>query len=334
MCIRDSPKKAALGITTTTNAGLIGTVFTVGRKVGDASATYRYGYIEDVGGPVQTGGTLAVGIQTNGEGYGTPSSSSVSTYAITGQGAGLKLGVTVGTGNSGITALTIQDDGQGYKVGDIVGIVTAEMSGAGSGVRIGINSLSGIDTLYLTNIQAEEFTNAASVNYFHDLGTVIDSGLDVTRYDETGSIYTGEYARVSYFNHGMYGTGNKVAISGAAPDTLPTVTSTTINSTTSSIAIGDSTGFDVFEGVLVSAANTAYAIINNEVISYTSVGINTLSGIVRGVDNTQPINHESGSPIQKYELAGVGLSKINKTHDVSTIGRNCLLYTSPSPRDS
>ena len=320
--IQTLPKKAALGITTTTNAGLIGTVFTVGRKVGDASATYRYGYIEDVGGPVQTGGTLAVGIQTNGEGYGTPSSSSVSTYAITGQGAGLKLGVTVGTGNSGITALTIQDDGQGYKVGDIVGIVTAEMSGAGSGVRIGINSLSGIDTLYLTNIQAEEFTNAASVNYFHDLGTVIDSGLDVTRYDETGSIYTGEYARVSCFNHGMYGPGNKVAISGAAPDTLPTVTSTTINSTTSSIAIGDSTGFDVFEGVLVSAANTAYAIINNEVISYTSVGINTLSGIVRGVDNTQPINHESGSPIQKYELAGVGLSKINKTHDVSTIGRN------------
>ena len=79
--------------------------------------------------------------------------------------------VTVGTGVSGITALTIQDDGQGYQVGDIVGIVTAEMSGAGSGVKIGINSLGGLDTLYLTDIQAEEFTNTQNVNYFHELGT-------------------------------------------------------------------------------------------------------------------------------------------------------------------
>ncbi len=316
------PKKAALGITTTTNAGLIGTVFTIGRKVGDASANYRYGYIEAVGGPVQTGGTLAVGISTNGTNYGTPLSSTVSTYAITGQGAGLKLGVTVGTGNSGITAVTIQDDGQGYQIGDIVGIVTAEMSGSGSGARIGINSLGGLDTLYLTNIQAEEFTNAANINYYHDLGTTIDSGVDVTRYDETGSLFTGEYAKVSYFNHGMYGTGNKVAISGVSPNTLPTTTSTIVNSTTSAIAIGDSTSFDVFEGVLVSAANTGYAILNNEIISYTSVGINTLSGIVRGVDNTQSINHAQGSNIQKYEFGGIGLTKINTDHDVEVIQKN------------
>lgn len=314
------PKKASLGITTTTTAGLIGTVFSIGRKVGDASAGYRYGYIEDTGGPVKKTGQ-AVGIQTFGSNYGTPSAS-VNTFAITGGGSGLKLDITVGTGASPITAATVLETGQGYKVGDIVGVVTADMSGSGSGVRIGINSLAGLDTLYLTNVQAEEFTNASSVNYFHELGTVIDSGLDVTRYDATGSLYTGEYARVSYFNHGMYGTGNKVSISGASPDTLPTQTSTVVNSTTSAIAIGDSTGFDVFEGVLVSAANTAYAIINNEVISYTSVGINTLSGIVRGVNNTQSINHAQGSTIKKYELGGVDLGKINTDHDVETLERN------------
>tara|TARA_Y200000002_G_scaffold11375_1_gene9318 strand:+ start:1696 stop:9069 length:7374 start_codon:yes stop_codon:yes gene_type:complete len=316
------PKKAALGITTTTNAGLIGTVFVPGRKVGDASANYRYGYIESTGGPVKTGGTLAVGISTNGLNYGTPSSAAVATYAITGQGAGLKLGVTVGTGNSGVTAVTIQDDGQGYQVGDIVGIVTAEMSGSGSGARIGINSLGGLDTLYLTNVQAEEFGNAASVNYYHDLGTLIDSGLDVTRYDETGSVYTGEYAKLSYFNHGMYGTGNKVAISGVSPNTLPTTTATIVNSTSNSISIADSTGYNVYEGVIVSAANTGYAILNNEIISYTAVGVNTLSGITRGVNNTQSINHAQGSNIQKYEFAGIGLGKINTEHSVEVTGRN------------
>ena len=316
------PKKAALGITTTTNAGLIGTVFVPGRKVGDASANYRYGYIESTGGPVKTGGTLAVGISTNGLNYGTPSSAAVATFAITGQGAGLKLGVTVGTGNSGVTAVTIQDDGQGYQVGDIVGIVTAEMSGSGSGARIGINSLGGLDTLYLTNVQAEEFGNAASVNYYHDLGTLIDSGLDVTRYDETGSVYTGEYAKLSYFNHGMYGTGNKVAISGVSPNTLPTTTATIVNSTSNSISIADSTGYNVYEGVIVSAANTGYAILNNEIISYTAVGVNTLSGITRGVNNTQSINHAQGSNIQKYEFAGIGLGKINTEHSVEVTGRN------------
>ncbi len=315
------PKKAAIGITTTTNAGLIGTVFTVGRKVGDASADYRYGYIEDVGGPVDTSGVLAVGIQTNGSGYGT-AAASVNTYNITGNGVGLKLNVTVGGGNSAITAVTISDDGEGYKIGDMVGIVTADMSGSGSGVKIGINSLGGLDTLYLTDIQGEEFTDGADIIYYHELGTTIDSTLDVTRYDATGSLYTGEYARVSYFNHGMYGTGNKVSISGASPDTLPTETSTVVNSTTSAIASGDSTGFDVFEGCLVSAANTAYAIINNEVISYTSVGINTLSGIVRGVNNTQSINHAQGSTIQKYELGGIDLGKINTDHDVEVLERN------------
>ncbi len=316
------PKKAALGITTSTNAGLIGTVFVPGRKVGDASANYRYGTIEDTGGPVKKGTSpLAIGINTNGSNYGTPSAS-VNTFAITGQGSGLKLDITVGTGASPITAATVLETGQGYKIGDIVGVVTADMSGSGSGVRIGIGSLAGIDTLYLTDIQAQEFTGAADVIYYHEAGTTIDSGLDVTRYDATGNLYTGEYAKVGYFGHGMYGTGNKVAIAGAKPNTLPTTTSTVVNSTTSAIAIGDSTGFNVFEGVLVSAANTGYAQLGNEIISYTSVGINTLSGITRGVNNTQSITHSAASEIRKYELSGISLNKINTEHNVSTLDRN------------
>ena len=316
--IQTLPKKATLGITTTTNAGLIGTVFTIGRKVGDASATFRSATIEDTGGPVNT-----VGLDTSriGSNYGTPSAT-VETFAITGKGAGLTLSsVVVGTGVSAITSVAVAANGSGYKVGDIVGVVTASMSGSGSGCRIGITSISGLDTLYLTNIQGEEFGVGEDITYNHTTGAVIDSTLDVVTYDATGSIFTGEYARVENFNHGMYGTGNKVAISGAAPDTLPTTTSTVVNSTSSSIAIGDSIGFDVFEGVLVSAANTGYAIINNEVISYTSVGINTLSGIVRGVDNTQAINHAQGSVIQKYEVSGVGLGKINTTHSVEPLER-------------
>ncbi len=321
--IHTLPKKATLGITTTTTAGLIGTVFTVGRTIGDASATYRSAIIESTGGPVEgIGADGILGINSFGSNYGTPNSF-VNTYSITGKGAGLTLhSVVVGTGASPITGVAVSATGSGYQIGDVVGIVTADMSGSGSGCRLGIASLGGLDTLFLTNIQAEEFTVGNSITYNHSAGTVVDSGLDVITYDATGSKFTGEYARVGCFNHGMYSSDNKVVISGATPDTLPTVTSTIVNSTTSAIAIGDSTGFDVFEGVLVSAANTGYAIINSEIISYTSVGINTLSGIVRGIDNTQSINHAQGSSIQKYEVSGVALNKINKTHDVQALERS------------
>ena len=310
------PKKAKVGFTTSANAGLIGTVFVPGRKVGDSTATYRYGYIENVGGPV-----LGVpGIQTGGNNYGTPGTLNVRTFNVTGGGTGLELTVTVGSGISAISAVSIASSGTGYKVGDIVGIVTADIGGAGSGARIGINSLGGIDTLYLTDVQAEEFeTTAADLTYYHSTGTVIDSGVDILSYDATGSIYTGEYARVSFFNHGMYGSGNKVEIIGVEPDTLPTETSTVFNNTTTTISVADTTGFDVFEGVLVSAANTGYAVINNEVVSYTSVGVNTLGGLVRGSDNTVAINHNQGSIIRKYEFGGVSLTKINTTHDVSSL---------------
>ena len=101
-------------------------------------------------------------------------------------------------GISAITGVSIASSGRGYKVGDVVGIVTADTGGSGSGVRIGINSLGGIDTLYLTNVQAEEFdtTTGTDVTYHHALGSVIDTGLDVTSYDATGSIYTGEYFKL------------------------------------------------------------------------------------------------------------------------------------------
>ena len=149
--------------------------------------------------------------------------------------------MVVGTGASPITGVAVSATGSGYQIGDVVGIVTADMSGSGSGCRLGIASLGGLDTLFLTNIQAEEFTVGNSITYNHSAGTVVDSGLDVITYDATGSKFTGEYARVGCFNHGMYSSDNKVIISGATPDTLPTVTSTIVNSTTSAIAIATTT---------------------------------------------------------------------------------------------
>tara|TARA_R100000900_G_scaffold124497_2_gene98831 strand:+ start:5231 stop:12553 length:7323 start_codon:yes stop_codon:yes gene_type:complete len=317
------PKKGKLGIVTTTNAGLIGTVFAPGRKISEQTSTYRYGHIENKGGPA----TGVVGILTSGSNYGTPTNP-VSTYNITGDGSGLTLNATVGSGISAITAVTIVGAGRGYKVGDVVGIVTADIGGSGSGVRIGINSINGIDTLYLTDVQAETFdtTSGNEATYYHEAGSIVDTGLDIISFDNTGSVYTGEYFRVSHRNHGMHSVLNKVILSDIQSDVLPTELSVDVASNETSISIASTEQFNTFEGALVSAANTGYALINSEILSYTSVGVSSLGGVVRGVDSTNALNHLKDEIVQKYEYAGVSLLKVNTEHDVQSILRGIDNY--------
>ena len=308
------PKKAKIGITTTTNAGLIGTVFTQGRKIGESNETYRYAYVDGQGGPVDG----APGILTGGKGYGTPSNP-VGTFNITGDGSGLTLNVTVSAGLSAITAATVAVDGNGYKVGDVVGLVTADVGGAGAGARVAISRISGVDTLYLTNVQAQEFdVTSNDLTYTHSSGAVIDSGVDIWSYDATGSVYTGEYFKVDHWNHGMYGSGNKVIISDVESDVIPTELTADVASNETTISVASTSQFNMFEGALVSAANTGYAFANSEIISYTSVGISSLGGVVRGANGSNALNHIKGDVISKYEMNGVSLTRINAEHTVET----------------
>jgi hypothetical protein len=312
------PKKGKLGIVTTSNSGLIGTVFTPGRKISEQTSTFRYGHIETKGGPVL--GT--VGILNGGSNYGTPSAV-VPTYNINGDGDGLTLTATVGAGISAITAVSIASSGRGYKVGDVVGLQTASMGGSGSGVRIGINSLGGIDTLYLTDVQAQTFDVAPGneVTYNHASGSIIATGLDIVSFDATGSVYTGEYFRLSHRNHGMHSSLNRVILSDVESDVVPTELTVDVLSNETAISVASTSQFNTFEGAVVSAANTGYAFINSEILSYTSVGISSLGGVVRGVDATNALNHLKDDIIQKYEYNGVSLRRINAEHDVSSILR-------------
>ena len=65
------------------------------------------------------------------------------------------------------------------------------------------------------------------------------------------------------------------------------------------------------------------SLIGEEVISYTAVGTNQLSGTIsRGVDNTFTRTYAVGDPIQKYELSGVSLRKINTEHSLADVSNN------------
>jgi hypothetical protein len=311
------PKTGSLGITTTTNSGLIADLSN-GRKIVDGSKSYVYGYIVGTGSSVAT-----AELTTGGSNYVTDSN--VSTYNITGNGSGLVLSITAT--NGAITGITTVSSGNGYAKGDIVGIVTSTV-GTGSSVRgrdarITISSIAGVDTLYLENIQGNDFTVGAGLSYYNNSNTIVSLASTTIRSPLASSTnqYSGNYVRVEHFDHGMYGNTNKLRIYDAESSTAPVVltSSLTSTSTTISVAVGDTSNFGTFEGVSVSGSNPGYVKIGNEIIKYETIGSGFLGTLTRGIDSTISIDHNVNSLMYKYELNGVSLRRINTTHDIDDL---------------
>jgi len=107
-------------------------------------------------------------------------------------------------------------------------------------------------------------------------------------------------------------------------DTIPTTITVGYGaSSIENISIGSSANFGIFEGSQVSTTNPGFAIIGDEIISYTGVGNNVLTGITtRGVDGTNTQTFLAGTPIQKYEFKGVSLREINKEHSFADVTNN------------
>lgn len=309
------PKTLTLGITTITNASLIADL-SKGRKVA-GSQPYVYGYIIGTGSSVAT-----VGLTTGGSNYVTDSN--VSTYNITGNGSGLVLSITATSGTISGTPIIV-NPGNGYAVGDVVGIVTSTV-GTGTSVRgrdaritITGNNNS-IDTLYLSGVQGNTFTVGAGLSYYNNSNAIVSLASTTIRNSPPSTDqYSGNYIRVEHFDHGMYGNTNKLRIYNAESSTAPVAITSPITSTSTTIAIGDTSNFATFEGVSVSASNPGYAKIGNEIIKYESIGSGFLGTITRGIDSTISINHDVNSLMYKYELNGVSLRRINTTHDIDDL---------------
>ena len=135
--------------------------------------------------------------------------------------------------------------------------------------------------------------------------------------DQEESYNSGRYILVTHPNHGMYSDGQKVSISGVFPDSLPRklITKYEITST-SNIELDSTSGFEVFESSAVSVTNPGYILISDEVISYTGVSGNFLTGVQRSKFGSPALTHLQNSRVYKYELNGISLSRINTTHSI------------------
>ena len=309
------PRKLKVGITTTS---VMNTILVPGTKVsyGSVSSPGSSGYVELAGGPLST-----VSIANAGLGYSGGSSggtyTNVPLYTITGKGSGATATVTVTTGGV-VNTVSIANTGNGYVVGDIIGVTTSNVV-KGTGARISVSAIGGLDTLYLTNVQGESFTNNQPLIYYSG-ATPVATASTVIRGSSTeiDALYSGNVVEVRQFNHGMHADNNVVEIKNILPDTVPVQLTSDVTISSTNISIANTNSFAQFEGISTSRG---YVKVNNEIMYYTSVnsgsgGAGTLGISTRGVDGTAITNHASGDAAFKYELNGMSLTKINTIHNL------------------
>ncbi len=335
--IRTLTKTATIGITTVpgSDSSLVG-ILTVGQKIAGVSDKGGSAIIVGRGSSVSN-----LGIKTTETGVNYTTDSSVDTFNYVGSGSGLKLNITnvdATTGAISKVAFTSVkgERGTGYQVGDVIGIVTSTAGNQGSGAKITIAGIStDIDTLFVQNIEGEtgdvgsgkEFAvQSASaglgLSYYSDAtgGIVGLTTYKIRESTSTGGIRSGNYIKVSHFNHGMYSSTNKVTLSNIESSVAPTTLSATLSNTeTTLVSVANTSNFSVFEGQNVSATNPGYIKVGQEIVKYSAVGSGTLTIDTngRGTDSTVISSHENKTSVYKYELNGVSLRRINTTHTVA-----------------
>jgi hypothetical protein len=271
------------------------------------------GYIEKIGAPIINTSTTNAGA-----GYSNGTFSGVPLYAITGNGSGATADLTFT--NNGLSSVSIASTGTGYSIGDVLGVTTANVS-KGSNAKISVSSINGIDTLYLTNVKGEVFTQGSTLVYYNG-NSRVSAGITVLQNSSLiDNLYTGNIFEVSQYNHGMHGLNNLVSISNVEPDTVPVVLTNTLNITDNVISVANTESFGTFEGI---STNRGYLKVNNEIIFYNSIGSNTLGIGSRGIDGTSIQIHPLNSIVRKYELNGVSLTKINTDHDMTSVDNAAL----------
>ena len=319
--IEGLPRKLKLPITGSLNVGV-----KPGVKVTEGSSgSATNGFVENIGGP-SVSGTGNVSIASSGIGYVAGATiTGVPLVSLSGKGTGAQATITTNaTGN--IQTVNITTVGSGFVEGETVGIVTSSMGTAaqrkGSGAKITITGIGSPDTLYLTNVQGENFTNTLAVHHYTDPNnesTRTSSGVTVNGSSTlVDSKYSGNVFRIKQQNHAHHGGNNKIEIVDVLPDTGKTTITGNFGETDTVVSVANTTIFGTFEGISTSRG---YALLNNEVISYNGItagsgNAGSLSIDARGINNSSKSGHSVGEAIQPYEVNGVSLTRINTTHDL------------------
>ena len=156
----------------------------------------------------------------------------------------------------------------------------------------------------------------SSVTY---AGDVIEGGAVSDAYVGTAPTYTTTQrkVRVSHSSHCMHDLDNNVVITGVISEVSDTYLTSSISATDTTININDASAFHkIINGAAISASNVGYIKIGAEVMSYSAIASNGKSITVheRGVDGSTGVAHADESVVKCYNIDGIPLPEINKTH--------------------
>jgi len=279
-----------------------------------------------IAGIATINGANDVTIVNPGAGY-TPASghllyTDVPMITQTGDGTGIVANVRVENGQIGVVTFT--NGGKNFAVGDTLGIGTLGL-GNGSGAVVSVGLITCKNSIVIDNIQGSFVTGIGTIG-FNNGSTVkgldnktVGSGITITTFDvDTNN--DGLHFKVDHRAHGMHSFNNLVKIDGVESDVTSTkLTADYPSNSLSDISVVAASNFATFEGVGVGTTNYGYALIGDEIFSYSGVTANSITGVTtRGIDNSIVESHSSGDMIQKYEFGGVSLRRINKTHDMNS----------------
>jgi len=273
-------------------------------------------------------GTGNMGIINAGLGY-TPTSGTfdfvgVGLTNITAGGDFMTADVRI---TDGVVAIaTIRSSGSGFQQGDVLGIATIGNNNVGRNARLSVVSIGRTDELILDNVQGD-FALNGRLTYTHpitglttSLNTTVgasSTNARITTLEKLTSVSDGLHFTVDHRNHGMHHETNRVTISEVESDVVPTKLSLPYgSSSTSAISVESTDNFTTYENVAVGATNPGLLQIGDEVMKYTGASGGSITGITRG---NNPKSYIKGSPVRKYELGGVSLARINRTHLLSEI---------------
>jgi hypothetical protein len=150
------------------------------------------------------------------------------------------------------------------------------------------------------------------------------AGDSYNKYISTPPSFASSERRVKilHSNHGMHDITNSVVISNAVSEVSPTTLRTSITTTDLTLSVADATAFHkTINGLPIGSDNPGYLRINGEIMAYTaitdentSITIKSVNG--RGISGGAAIsNHTEGDLVECYNLDGIPLIEINKSHD-------------------
>ena len=306
--IEGLPRKLKLPISGTLNAAVI-----PGVKIGEASSTIT-GIVENLGGPIGIATVVA-----GGGGYTDGTYTSVPLYSLSGKGTGAQ--ATIQILNGTIRTYSITSNGNGYVDGEVLGITTSSVK-SGSGAKFGVQSHGATDTIYLTSVQGQNFTNTSAISYYTN--PLVESSRTTSGATVNGTTsliadeFSGNVFRVKQYNHAHHGGNNVIKITNVLPDREKVSLTANFGENDTVVSVADTTVFSRFEGITTSRG---YALIQNEVVSYSNItqvsgNAGTLTIDSRSLNESVKTSHSIGDFIQPYEVNGISLMRINTTHNI------------------